>query len=78
MKFWYKGHHYKTDFKFYVTSRLSKWFGSYRYPVAGGIIFPHYECTSDCTYWTAVDSPAGRRAFMLDDELSITKDKSKP
>ena len=63
MKFWFRGHHYHTQFKTKLTQGYCKWFGH------------EDDC---CDYWTPIDDPRAQRALMLDDDFKLTKKKGKP
>lgn len=73
MTFWYKGHHYGTQFKHNFKTFL--WLDNYRgwkwRYMARKTWFGHLD--DCCDYWTPIDSPEAQRAFMLDDELGLKK-----
>lgn len=66
MTFKFRGHNYTTRFRFAIKSRLSKWFGAYRWPVT--LWLSHED--DCCDYWT---SKGMVEAIMQDDLLSIKK-----
>lgn len=73
MTFWYKGHHYGTQFKHNLKTFLwlDKFYHGWKGRYSNRTWIGHMD--DCCDYWTPVDSPEAQRAFMLDDELGLKK-----
>lgn len=70
MTFTFRGHSYDTHFNMGVRTRLSKWFGSYQYPV--NMWFSHGD--GCCDYWLT-DDEGMIRALRQDDYLGVSHDR---
>ena len=75
MTFWFRKHHYKTQFK-HTLGMFIHWYnikGFIRALWNGEkyvIWFSHQD--DCCDYWTPINDPKAIRALMLDDELGLT------
>lgn len=64
MKFWFRSHHYHTQFQHCLEMLL---FHTHLWRYL--ILFGHMEDCCDC--WVPVTDPIVIRAFMLDDQLKL-------
>lgn len=77
MKFWFRKHHYRTQIR-HTLKGFTQWWnvkGFVRAVWHGEDYLTWFGHEDDCCdYWQPVDldDPATKRAFMLDDELSLT------
>lgn len=75
MTFWFKGHHYRTQFRHTLAHFVHWWsIKGFLKAVWHGekylIWFSHQD--DCCDYWTPIDSLEAKRALILDDELGLT------
>lgn len=66
MRLRFRGHNYNTQILFGIKTRLSKWFGKYKWPVV--VWIGHGD--GCCNYWTTIDNPSAQRAIMSDPDLA--------
>lgn len=80
MKFWFRGHHYKTQFMHSLSTFLHWWSieGFIKAQLHGEQWFIFFGHEDDCCdYWTPVSDPKAQKALMLDDDFKLTKSTPK-
>jgi hypothetical protein len=74
MKFWFRGHHYNTQFKHTIASFAHWWsikgFISALWRGEKYLTWLGHE-DDCCDYWTPIDDPRAQKALMLDDDLGL-------
>lgn len=67
MKLWFRNHHYQTTIFSSLSSRWSKYFGSYKVPV-NTFVMHMSDC---CDYWLPINDKKAQDALMMDDDFKV-------